>query len=132
MNKIIFILLIILSSCSPQKRLNRILTKHPELLTNDTIEMVDTIHIPKYEHDTISIWKNDTINIETEKYKLKLIKGKNDTIRTQLLIKEQDIKYKYKIIKQKIKVKDNKYIFFFIILFIAIVWFIKNRNQKII
>ena len=48
--------LIFLYSCSPQKRLNRLIKKHPELteVSFDTIRINDTIYIQNYTHDTIN------------------------------------------------------------------------------
>lgn len=53
MNKLLYIFLIaLLFSCSPQKRLNRLIKKHPELVKTDTILVRDTIR--------------DTINVTTD------------------------------------------------------------------
>lgn len=49
-------LLLVLSTqtgCSPSARLNRLLTRHPELMIPDTIVINDTMTIPKVELDTI-------------------------------------------------------------------------------
>ncbi len=67
MKNLIVILLIILSvaACSPQKRLNRIVRNHPELLQKDTITIVDTIY--GWEYDTIvKFGTNDTVIIKKE------------------------------------------------------------------
>jgi hypothetical protein len=55
-----------LISCSPQKKLNRLVKKHPELMTKDTllIKIQDTIVVTEIKHDTISqLFYNDTIKI---------------------------------------------------------------------
>jgi len=68
--KLIFVILIaLLFSCSPQKRLNRLIKKHPELVKIDTIVVRDTIR--------------DTINVTTELVKIDTIFSLNkihDTI----------------------------------------------------
>ena len=52
MKKILYIVLIgsLLTACSAQQRLNRLLTKHPELKSIDTVMLNDTVYI----HDTIT------------------------------------------------------------------------------
>jgi len=48
-------LLLVLSTqtgCSPSARLNRLLTRHPELMISDTIVISDTMTIPQVEADT--------------------------------------------------------------------------------
>lgn len=68
--KILFVILLaFLFSCSPQKRLNRLIKKHPELVKVDTIVVRDTIR--------------DTINVTTELVKIDTIfslKEIHDTI----------------------------------------------------
>ena len=55
MNKLFYIsLIVLLFSCSPQKRLNRLIKKHPELVKIDTIVVRDTIR------DTVNITTNLT------------------------------------------------------------------------
>ena len=55
--------LILLYSCSPQKRLNRLIKKYPELteVSIDTIKVRDTIYIENYDTTVLSsIIKHDT------------------------------------------------------------------------
>ena len=47
------IIILLLSSCSPQKRLNRLVKKHPELIKVDTLSVHDTIHIETIKADTV-------------------------------------------------------------------------------
>jgi hypothetical protein len=74
-NKLLYISLIaLLFSCSPQKRLNRLVKKHPELVKIDTITVRDTIR--------------DTINVTTELVKVDTIFSLNeihDTITITLI-----------------------------------------------
>jgi hypothetical protein len=53
--KYIIPILFLLLSCTPQKRFNRLITKHPYLLTIDTVVIHDTIHIvvPEVDVDTV-------------------------------------------------------------------------------
>ena len=49
------ILFSFLLSCSPQQRLNRLLTKHPQLLERDTIVVIDSVIVENYVRDTTTI-----------------------------------------------------------------------------
>jgi len=60
--QIVFISLIL--GCSPQERLNRLLTKYPTLTEKDTIIVRDTITIEKYIHDTTTVLEfHDTTTV---------------------------------------------------------------------
>ena len=49
------VLLSLLFSCSPQQRLNRLLTRHPQLLERDTIVVIDSVIVENYVRDTTTI-----------------------------------------------------------------------------
>jgi hypothetical protein len=97
--KILFALIILLSvtSCDPQKRINRILKKHPELITKDTIIVRDTVTIDGTSTDTIfktQVTKDTVILKEkqlTIKYyndgKTTYLAGKCDTVKVPVEIK---------------------------------------------
>ena len=53
-----------LFSCTPQRRLNRLLTNHPELLEKDTIIVRDTVVVQNYNYDTTTIIRlHDTTTV---------------------------------------------------------------------
>lgn len=88
-----------ISGCSPQFRLQRLIKHHPELITKDTITVIDTIFIPGVKADTIV--KNqpgDTITITKDKLVAKLL-IKTDSIYfsgeclPDTIIKEKKIPY---------------------------------------
>ena len=55
------LILLICVACSPSKRLNRIVKKNPHLLDSVKIEVIDTIYVERYVHDTITkIFKHDS------------------------------------------------------------------------
>lgn len=77
-------------ACSPQKRLNRIIRNHPELIKSDTIYKQDTTVVNGVAHDTIfktQITK-DTVTIVDKQLTIKYyndgkttyLKGKCDTV----------------------------------------------------
>ena len=74
-----------LIACSPQKRLNRLIKKHPELLETkiDTIVVRDTIVIENYDTTVLSklIKSDSTIVIDNSKVFLKYY---YDTLRQEI------------------------------------------------
>ena len=63
--------LIFLYSCTPQKRLNRLIKKHPHLteVSIDTIKVRDTIYIENYTHDTTTqlIYHDTTVIVNNDR-----------------------------------------------------------------
>jgi len=58
------LLLYLLFSCTPQRRLNRLLINHPELLEKDTIVVRDTVVVENYNYDTTTIIRlHDTTTV---------------------------------------------------------------------
>tara|TARA_Y100000034_G_scaffold71221_1_gene85908 strand:+ start:146 stop:595 length:450 start_codon:yes stop_codon:yes gene_type:complete len=61
--QIILISLLIIG-CSPQKRLNRLITKFPQLTEIDTIIVRDTVIVENYNYDTTTIIRlHDTTTV---------------------------------------------------------------------
>lgn len=143
MYKYLFLFLFI-QSCSPQMRLNRLLTKHPELAKVQTIEKEitiiedDTVRIPEYKYDT-TVTISDTISIDNQRFTIQIIK--HDTIykiKTVLkpfeVIQKDTIKYTYidtinvfeyknLTFKEKSQLRgQGMLIMLFIILLIIIIW----------
>jgi hypothetical protein len=103
------ILIILLVSCSPQKRLNRLITKHPNLIQLDTLIVRDTIVVNSYNYDTITTFKysDTTIIVNTEKV---LAKYYFDTLRQeiwhQIECKEDTIFYEKLVPVEKVVYKE--------------------------
>ncbi len=58
------ILIFLIVGCSPQKRLNRLITKYPHLTERDTIVLRDTVTIQNYVHDTTTVLEfHDTTTV---------------------------------------------------------------------
>jgi hypothetical protein len=101
----ILALFLTITSCSPVKRYNRLIRLHPELITTDTVTLVDTFRvvIPEVKVDTVVSVESllDTVYLEQERLKVKVwmkgdqvfIQGKCDTV------------YVNKIIERKVPVK---------------------------
>jgi len=69
----VVLLTLILVGCSPQKRLNRLITRYPQLSQMDTLIVRDTVVIETYNHDTITLleFHDTTTVINNEKVILK-------------------------------------------------------------
>jgi hypothetical protein len=126
MKYLLLITLITLASCSPIKRLNRLIKKHPELIQTDTIVRHDTVEVivPEVKHDTTFLEKHlyDTVEIEKERLRIKIWR-KFDTIHvegecesdTVTVVREVKIPVKY-YEKTTFWDKIKGYLIFFIIL----------------
>ena len=95
--------LLLLVSCSPQKRLHRLIAKHPELTRIDTIKIQDSVFVPGTNVDTVfrPSLLHDTVTITQEKLQIKLIE-KNDTIYLNANVKPDTIIITKEIPVQKI------------------------------
>ena len=74
---ILFLVSIFLIACSPQKRLARLVKKHPELLHHDTIVKIDTVTITtmRVDHDTTFLEKGtDTVTIQKDNLTVRYIR----------------------------------------------------------
>ena len=104
----IALLILFLSSCSPQKRLQRLLKKNPQLIELDTIRVIDTVIIQRYDTTLINtIIRQDSVTlINTERIKIKyyydtitekiehFISLPSDTITQEVIIPYEKIVYK--------------------------------------
>jgi len=103
------ILILLLVSCSPQKRLNRLITKHPNLIQLDTLIVRDTIVIESFNYDTVTTFKysDTTIIVNTEKV---LARYYYDTLRQEIWheieCKEDTIFYEKLVTVEKVVYKE--------------------------
>lgn len=68
---LIVIMAVVASSCSPEKRLARIVDKHPELLRKDTLTLRDTIYRAGSVRDSVFIFSGDTVYIRNDRQEIK-------------------------------------------------------------
>lgn len=97
----LFLAIIVLCSCSPIKRHQRLVAKFPHVHTQDTIILRDTIRInvPKIEVDSIFLTKNliDTVTIIKDRLKIKMytvhdsiyVTGSCDTVTIEKIIERK-------------------------------------------
>lgn len=106
MTRLLCILLLIYS-CSPQTRFDRLIEKHPYLIDTDTVIVHDTVIVesPGVNADTVVeyIELHDTVFLEKEQLKVKVyidrekkvyIEGECDTVLIQKII-ERKVPVKY-------------------------------------
>lgn len=74
---------IVLSSCSAERRLQRLLDKHPELIAKDTVVFRDTVITKEHSVDSIfslkHILEHDTITVFKDKIKVRIV-NHNDSV----------------------------------------------------
>lgn len=125
----LFLILISLSSCDPAKRINRIVKRHPELLTKDTIVYRDTIKIESHSIDTAFIHtvSNDTITIQDSIMVIKYVNN-GKTVYLKGTCKERNIIVEKKIpfekvvaVTKEVKPWYLKYLWWWLILTLGVI-----------
>jgi len=65
-------------------KVDKIVDKWPEVLENDTTVLTDTTFVPEVAVDTLfKLRKNDTVTIYKDRLKVRVIRGKRDTIQLE-------------------------------------------------
>jgi len=125
---ITLLILSILASvgCSPQKRINRIVKKHPHLVQKDTVHIHDTIVVEAYKHDTITKFLTNTKVevINNERVRLQYFYDTvTNEIHHEVECKEQRIVYERSFIVDKVVTTHEweKYLKWLVILLVVIV-----------
>jgi hypothetical protein len=132
--KIIFLLitLLLLFSCTPQQRLNRLVHNHPELITTDTLR--DTTIIEGWKYDTIvKVGEKDTVIITKNGTTVTLYKTLYDSIFVEVEA-EPDTIFKEIPCPQVVVEEENtewyKYKWVLILLIFVAILFILNKIFK--
>jgi hypothetical protein len=86
----ILALAVILAGCTPAGRLARLVKRHPELIAPVQVIHTDTVVIPGLKYDTAFINCFDTVTIEKERLKVRLIQVK-DTIYVSAQVKADTV-----------------------------------------
>ena len=105
------LLILLLSSCSPQYRLNRLLALHPELKIPDTLFIRDSVIVPQVQVDTILDFKTirDTVVIQKDRLQIKLSKI-HDTLFLTGKCKGDTVYITRKIPVEKIRIVKPDYL----------------------
>ena len=98
---VIVFVLFVAGCCAPQKRLNRLVRKHPELVKTQ-IRVIDTlvrVEIPEVRIDTIipTPKVNDTAYITNDSIQIKLVRLKGDSIYVEGVTKTRTITVPVKV-----------------------------------
>lgn len=93
--------MLVITACSPKVRFTRLVTKHPELLTQDSVVLIDTFRVvvPEVKVDTVVKLNSllDTVYLQQEQLKVKVwmkgdqvfIEGKCDTVYVDKIIERK-------------------------------------------
>lgn len=125
----LLLLVISIYSCSPSKRLSRLLKAHPELLTKDTLHIHDTIKIESHSIDTTFIHtaSNDTVVIEDSVMVIKYVNnGKTVYLKGECkdreVIVEKKIPYdKIVAVTKEVKPWYVKYLWWWLMLTLGVI-----------
>jgi hypothetical protein len=131
--------LAILTACNPQRRLNRLVKKHPELVKVDTLIIRDSfkITVPSIQIDTFVKLEQlkDTIYFQKDFVTVKLFQ-RNDTIfmlaKTDTIFKTvyKEIKVPYKFVEPKKPPQYFKYsLLFLLLLGISVIYYQIKYNK---
>lgn len=139
MKKLIYgtIILLLITSCSPIKRHQRLVEKYPFVHTQDTVIFHDTLtlEVPKVTHDTVVFWQDlhDTIVLEKERLRVRIHK-----IHDSVYIEgECDSIYVERIVERKVPIRyyevNSSFPWWYWLLIasaiLIILYLIKNRKQ---
>jgi hypothetical protein len=132
------ILILLIIGCSPQKRLNRLLKKHPDLLQIDTLVVKDTFVVEEYRGDTTLIFKYHDTVVNNEKI---FIKHFYDTLTREIhyeyicigdtVIQETFIPYEKIVIQELTWWQEYGTLVIFGIILLAVLM-VLNRLKKIL
>jgi hypothetical protein len=124
--------LILLASCSPQKRFAHLIEKYPYLLTTDSVTVHDTIRVvvPEVKVDTVVKVSSllDTIYLQKDQLTVKVwmkgddvfIEGKCDTVYIDKIIERRiPVRY-YEKDSQTFMDKAKKFVISFFIIFVLL------------
>lgn len=91
-NVLIITVLALVASCTPQRRFARLVERHPELLTTDSVQLIDTVRVvvPEVKVDTVVQIDqlHDTITLHKDQLTVRLwmkgdsvyVEGESDTV----------------------------------------------------
>ena len=69
------VLILLLSSCTPQKRLDRLIRRHPELVRVDSVKIVDTVITRDVSIDTMRVMNtHDTFIVNRDRLTVQVIR----------------------------------------------------------
>ncbi len=134
----VFLVLVFIISCSPQKRLNRLLRKHPHLSNTEMVVFRDTIIRPEVQLDSVFSVNFDTVYLENERISVKLIKT-DSLIYLTGISKTDTIFYEKKVPVKLVKITETSFykklrewaiVGLIVIAFLYLIAFISNARRR--
>ncbi len=72
------LLLLLLASCTPQKRLDRLIRRHPELVRVDSVKIIDTVITQEVSVDTMQVMNtHDTFIVNRDRLTVQVIRNQD-------------------------------------------------------
>ena len=121
------ILLLFLSSCTPQKRLERLIRKHPELVRVDSVKIIDTVITKSVSVDTMQVMNTyDTFIVNRDRLTVQVIRHQ-DSIYVYGKCAGDTVVLERKVPVRIIEVKESTsvpwWVYAFLILVLVVLWF---------
>ena len=125
-----------LSSCSANYHLRKAIAKDPSILTAQSVTIIDTVIIPSVRFDSVyTTLPNDTITIEKERLKIRVIRELDTLIisgecQTDTVIRIQEVKVSQIIYKEK----ENRVVSLiaWLALVVALIYFLRRFIDRVL
>lgn len=121
------ILLLLLASCTPQKRLERLIRNHPELVRVDSVKIIDTVITRSVSIDTMQVMNTyDTFIVNRDRLTVQVIRHQ-DSIYVYGKCAGDTVVLERKVPVRIIEVKESTtvpwWVYVFLILVLVVLWF---------
>jgi hypothetical protein len=121
------ILLLFLASCTPQKRLERLIRNHPELVRVDSVKIIDTVITKSVSVDTMQVMNTyDTFIVNRDRLTVQVIRHQ-DSIYVYGKCAGDTVVLERKVPVRIIEVKESTsvpwWVYAFLILVLVVLWF---------
>jgi hypothetical protein len=121
------ILLLLLASCTPQKRLERLIRNHPELVRVDSVKIIDTVITQSVSIDTMQVMNTyDTFIVNRDRLTVQVIRHQ-DSIYVYGKCAGDTVVLERKVPVRIIEVKESTsvpwWVYTFLVLVLVVLWF---------
>jgi hypothetical protein len=121
------ILLLFLASCTPQKRLERLIRNHPELVRVDSVKIIDTVITRIVSIDTMQVMNTyDTFIVNRDRLTVQVIRHQ-DSIYVYGKCAGDTVVLERKVPVRIIEVKESTsvpwWVYAFLVLVLVVLWF---------
>ena len=121
------VILLFLASCTPQKRLDRLIRNHPELARVDSVKIVDTVITRSVSIDTMQVMNTyDTFIVNRDRLTVQVIRHQ-DSIYVYGNCAGDTVVLERKVPVRIIEVKESTsvpwWVYAFLVLVLVVLWF---------